>query len=309
MHFDLTDLRLFVKVHEAGTITGGAERVHMTLASASERIRGMEDELGVALLLRDRRGVRITPAGRTLLQHARALLLQVERMQGDLGEFSAGLKGQIRMLCNTSAMSEHLPDVLSGFLAQQPGISVDLEERSSNEIVEAVRAEACDIGLASDLVDFDGLQTFAFCPDPLAVIVPRDHLLAQSKSISLAQVADCDFVGLMAGSALQEHVAQHARRLGKRLNYRIRLRSFESICRVVGAGIGVGIVPRVVAQRCARSARISRLELTDAWAARHLVICVKRMDALPVQAQRLVAHLLAQDRAVRDNSSLPGRVR
>jgi DNA-binding transcriptional LysR family regulator len=103
---------------------------------------------------------------------------------------------------------------------------------------------------------------------------------------------DCAFVGLAEGSALQEHVARHARRLGQRLNYRIRLRSFESVCRVVGLGIGVGIVPQAVAARCARSAKVRRIALTDAWAARNLVLCVRHLDELPAHAQQLVQHVL-----------------
>lgn len=293
MRFDLTDLRLFLKVHEAGTITGGAEGTHITLASASERIRGMEDALGVPLLLRERRGVQLTPAGRTLLHHARLVLRQMDRMQGELSDYGTGLKGHVRLLCNTSALSEHLPEVLSSFLASHSGISIDLEERSSAEIVDAVRNDVCDVGMVSDSVELDGLQTFAFRPDPLTLVVSRDHALASRSSICLADVVDYAFVGLVEGSALQEHLAHHARRLGKRLSYRIRLRSFESICRVVGLGIGVGIIPQAVAVRCARVARIKRIALTDPWAVRNLVLCVRHLDELPVHAQQLVQHVLA----------------
>jgi DNA-binding transcriptional LysR family regulator len=293
MRFDLTDLRLFLHVHEAGTITGGAERSHMTLASASERVRGMEQALGVDLLVRAHRGVQVTPAGRTLVHHARLVLQQMDRLHGELAEYGAGLKGHVRLLCNTSALSEHLPQVLGSFLAAHAGIFVDLEERASSAIVAALRNELCDIGLVSDSVDLDGLQSFAFRADPLVLIVPRGHVLAQRKSMALSQVLDCAFVGLVEGSALQEHIAQQARRLGRRLNYRIRLRSFESVCRMVGEGIGLGIVPQAVALRNARSARLVRIALTDAWAARNLVLCVRDLDLLPGPAQQLVRHLLA----------------
>ncbi|MEG1770274.1 MAG: LysR substrate-binding domain-containing protein [Comamonas sp.] len=294
MRFDLTDLRLFLHVHEAGTITGGAERSHMTLASASERVRGMEEALGVALLLRERRGVQVTPAGRTLVHHARLVLQQMDRLQGELADYSAGLKGHVRLLCNTSALSEHLPQELGSFLARHPGICVDLEERASSEIVDALRNAVCDIGMVSDSVDLAGLQTFAFRADPpLVLVVPREHVLARRKALALSEVADCAFVGLAEGSALQAHITQHARRLGKRLNYRIRLRSFESVCRMVGEGIGLGIVPQAVAARHARSAGLARIALTDAWAARNLVLCVRDLDLLPGPAQQLVRHLLA----------------
>ena len=293
MRFDLTDLRLFLNIHEAGTITGGAERSFMTLASASERILGMEDTLGVPLLTRDRRGVQVTPAGRTLVHHARLVLQQMERMQGELGDYGRGFKGHVRLLCNTSALSEHLPQALSGFLSSHPGISIDLEERQSFEIVDAVRNDVCDIGVVSDAADLEGLETFPFGADPLVLVVPKNHALAQRAKTRLADVVDCAFVGLTEGSALQEHVAHHARRLGKHLNYRIRLRSLESVCRMVGLGIGVGIVPQAVAVRCARAAGIKRVALTDAWAVRNLVVCVRRLDRLPTHVQQVVEQILS----------------
>jgi DNA-binding transcriptional LysR family regulator len=293
MRFDLTDLRLFLNVHEAGTITGGADATHMTLASASERIRGMEDSLGVPLLLRERRGVQLTPAGRTLLHHAHLVIQQMERLQGELGDYGTGLKGHVRMLCNTSALSEHLPEVLSNFLAAHPRISVDLEERTSGDIVDALRNDVCDIGMVSDSVDLEGLEVFPFRADPLVLVVPQGHALTQRAAVSLSEVVNLAFVGLAEG-ALQEHIAQHARRLGKRLDYRIRLRSFESVCRMVGEGIGVGIVPQTVATRCARSAKVRRVALTDPWATRNLVLCVRKVDGLPAHAQQLLQHVLGE---------------
>ncbi|PZP26730.1 LysR substrate-binding domain-containing protein [Pseudomonas kuykendallii] len=292
MRFDLTDLRLFLNVHEAGTITAGAQRSHMTLASASERIRGMEELLGVALLERDRRGVEVTAAGRTLAQHARIVLQQMDRLRGDLGQYGRGLKGQVRLLCNTAALSEHLPEILGRFLRGNPQISLNLEEKLSYEIVDALRQGLCDLGIVSDATDVQGLQVFPFRHDPLDLVVPREHPLAGSRGIGLAEVSHYDFIGLVEGSALQDHVAHHARRLGKRLNYRVQLRSFESICRMVGQGIGVAIVPRTAAIRCARSMPIKRIALSDAWASRSLVLCVRSLDELPPHARLLAQYIL-----------------
>ncbi|SHH73302.1 DNA-binding transcriptional regulator, LysR family [Pollutimonas bauzanensis] len=292
MRFDLTDLRLFLNVQEAGTITAGAQRSHMTLASASERIKGMEEALGVALLVRDRRGVQATPAGRTLAHHARVVLQQMDRMRGELDGYGKGLQGHVRLLCNTSAMSEYLPEILGAFLTRHPRISIDLEERLSYEIADALRAGMADIGVVADSADLQGLETYAFRRDPLALIVAKGHELAQLSSASLAQVADHDFVGLVEGSALQEHVTHHARRAGKQLSYRVRLRSIDAVCRMVGQGIGIGVVPKTAAARCARSAGIKRLALTDAWASRNLMLCVRSADELPVYVKQMLRHLL-----------------
>jgi DNA-binding transcriptional LysR family regulator len=290
MRFDLTDLRLFLNVHETGSITAGAGRSHMTLASASERIRGMEDALGVLLLVREPRGVQVTPAGRTLVHHARLVLGQIDRMRGELDHYGAGLKGHVRVLCNTTALSEYLPPVLGAFLKDHPHISVDLEERLSHEIADALRAGACDIGVLADSADLHGLRTRIFRHDPLTLIVPRGHPLAAQSQVLLQDVAGHDFVGLVQGSALQEHIAHHARRSGRPLSYRVRLRSFDAVCRMVGQGVGVAIVPRAAALRYGRAAGVSRVALADPWAARDLVLCVR--DDLPAYADELVAYAL-----------------
>lgn len=294
MRFDLIDLRLFLNVYETGTITAAAAASHMTLASASERIRGMEEAIAAPLLVRDRRGARVTPAGRALVHHARLVLAQVDRMHDDLGEYGAGLRGHVRLLCNTSALSEHLPDVISSFLAEHTGISMDLEERTSDEIVDAVRNQLCDVGVVADSVDLDGLEHFVFRPDPLVLAVPRDHALSKKKSVDLAEVVQHPFVGLGAGSALHDHVTQQARRLGTSLDYRVRLRGFDSICRVVGRGIGLAIVPKAVCLRYARSAGIKMVSLSDPWAQRNLVVCMRHMQDLPDYVQQLIRYILAQ---------------
>lgn len=292
MAFDLTDLRLFANVVEAGTITAGADASCITLASASERIRGMEARLGIPLLLRDRRGVSLTPAGRTLLGHAVIVLQQVERMQGELGDHVSGLRGHVRLMCNSAALSDWLPDRLSGFLREHPGISVDLDERPSQSIADALRTSICDIGVLADSADTTGLQAFLLGTDPLVVVVPRGHAWARRARIEFAEVLTLDLVGLSAGSALDEHLAGHARRLGVRPRYRIRLGSFEAVCRMVGEGVGVGVVPRSVVQRCGRSARVGSIALGDAWATRSLVVCVRDLEALPAYTRELVAHVL-----------------
>lgn len=290
MRFDLVDLRLFMNICDTGTITGGADASFMTLASASERVRGMEDALGVPLFVRQHRGVSPTPAGQTLLHHARHVLRQIEHMHGELGEYGNGLKGHIRMLCNTSGLQEPLPALLGSYLARHPRLSIDLEERGSADTADAVRHGLCDIGLCSDAVPLDGLQVFDFRPDTLVLIAPQDHPIAARKTCSLAEASAYPFVG-MADSALQNLVTANARRAGVAISYRVRLRNLESVCAMVGQGIGLGIVPHAAAMKHRRSAQIRKISLQDAWAQRNLVLCVRNLDELPSHAQQFVRHL------------------
>lgn len=292
MRFDLTDLRLFVNVVEAGSLTAGAERTHLSLASASQRVLGMEETLGTPLLVRRKNGVQPTDAGHTLLAHARRVLDQVEQLRSELGVYGQGLQGRVRLLCNTSAMTQHLPRVLARFLAEHPRVSIDLQERPSEEIVEELRGGLADLGIVSDAVATAGLDCIVWAQDDLVLLVPRGDPLASRRSIALADAAQRDFVGLAAGSPLQEHVAAHARRLGQRLAYRIQVRSFEAVCAMVAQGIGVAVVPRAVLplQRAQRSA-LRALPLSDPWARRRLLVCSRAGAPLPRNAKLLLAAL------------------
>src|SRR4249919_4314474 len=291
MRFDLTDLSLFRHVVEAGSITGGAQRAHLALAAASTRIRHMEEVLGVALLTRGRAGVAPTPAGRTLLQHARAILRQAERLHDELGAFSGGIAGQIRVLSNTNALTEFLPEALSSFLSTHPNVSVDLEERLSDEIVGLIAEGVADLGIVAATVDASTLETYPFRKDRFVLVVARNHPLAKRSKISFADVLDHDFVGLDRAGALQRFLADKATRIGQPLRLRVQLRSFDAVCRLVECNVGIGIVPETTARRVARTMAIKPVTLSDPWAVRDLTICVKSHDELPAFAQQLVEHL------------------
>ena len=293
MRFDLTDLSLFRHVVEAGSITGGAERAHLALAAASTRIRNMEDALGAALLVRSRQGVTPTQAGRTLLAHARAILRQAERLREDLGAYSGGLAGQIRVLSNTNALTEFLPEALSSFLAAHPNVSVDLEERLSDEIVGLIAEGVGDIGIVAGTVDARRLTTYPFRSDRFVLVVAKDHPLARRAKVEFADTLDQDFVGLDRASAIQRFLGSKAANIGRPLKLRVQLRSFDAVCRLVECNVGVGVVPATTARRAAKSMAIKAVDLADPWALRDLTICIRDFAALPPYARQLVEHMRA----------------
>ncbi len=291
MHFDLVDLSLFRHVVEAGSITHGAERANLALAAASTRIRNMEESIGAALLVRGRQGVTATPAGRTLLQHARVILAQAQRLREDLGAYAGGLAGQVKLLSNTNALTEFLPEALSAFLTTHPQVSIDLEERLSDEIVSLVAEGVGDVGIVAGTVDTGRLETYTFRSDRFVLVVARGHVLGRRLKIGFADVLDHNFVGLDRASALQRFLADKASRIGRPLKLRVQLRSFDAVCRMVEAGVGLGIVPETTAQRASRTMAIATVALEDAWAARDLTLCIRSLKDLPPSARQLVEHL------------------
>ncbi|MEJ2409246.1 MAG: LysR family transcriptional regulator [Novosphingobium sp.] len=269
MRFDLTDLRLFLAVVDAGSITHGAAEVGLSLPAASERLRDMEATGEVILLIRGRRGIAPTEAGEMLAHHARMILHQMTKMQGDIGQFAKGLRS---------------------WMAAHPQIDVDLKERESGEIARSVGAGFAEIGVLSSAVETDNLILRPFAIDRLVCVVSREHPLAGNGQVRFADLLGDQFIG-MAGGALQDHIEGQASRLGTKMKMRVRLRSFQGICRMAGVGVGVGIIPESAAKRCQRSTRIAIIRLRDEWANRRLSLCVRDEAGLTPPAKALFDHL------------------
>ncbi len=292
---DLHDLQLFCHVAEAGSITSGAARANVALAAASTRIRGMETVIGTTLVERSRSGITLTPAGDALLVHARSLLAGADRMHEELGSYAGGAGGHVRILSNTNALTEFLPDVLGRFLGAYPGTTVDLQERLSDEIVGLIAEGVAEIGIVAGTVDTGSLQTFPFRSDRFVLVTPRAHELSRQKSVAFGDILGEEFVGLDRASALQRFLAVRANREGRRLRLRVQLRSFDAVCCVVEAGVGVGIVPATTANRAVQTLAIEVLALTDPWALRDLRICVRDLTTLSTRARQLVEQMISLD--------------
>ncbi|MDY1034894.1 LysR family transcriptional regulator [Stenotrophomonas sp. CFBP8980] len=291
MRMDLADLRLFLMVVEAGSITAGAERAHLALASTSERLRTMEAEAGITLLTRHPRGVTTTEAGEALAHHARLMLRQQSLLREELQEFASGARGTLHLYANTGALTTFLPGRLAPWMAARPRLHVDLKERTSKEIVRAVRGGQAEAGITSDAVDSAPLQLQPVADDPLLLIVPATHRLATRTSATFAEVLGDTFVALADGNALQEHIEENARALGRTLSPRIRMKTFEGVCEMVGHGIGIGIVPRSICRQHRRRYGFHAIALEDAWARRQLSLCFVRWNGLSRSMQSLLLHL------------------
>jgi len=289
MRFDIPDLRLFLAVAEAGSITHGAAAVNLSLPAASERLRDMEALGEVSLIQRGRRGVTLTRAGEALVSHARIILRHVSDMHDELAEHARGIRGTVRLLANTAAITEFLPAKLGAWLAEHPKVDINLTERPSADIIKGVAGGVADFGIVSDAVDRGELKCLPLTLDRLVVVMPRGHALAGARQIALAQVLGEDFVGF--AGALQDHIEEHAARAGRRLRPRVRLRTFESICRTVADGGGIGIVPQTAASRYRRSIPIATSQLNDTWASRRLLAVSRDHAELSPAARGFLVHL------------------
>jgi DNA-binding transcriptional LysR family regulator len=289
--FDPVTLRLFVAVCEERNIARAAEREAIVASAISKRVAALEEEFGVKLLVRGRRGIEPTAAGEVLLRQARDVLGIMGRMHVELSEFSGGVRGSVRVLASLSALAEFLPDDIGTFLAKYESVRVSLEERVSSEIVRGVREGSADFGVLWDAGELSGLQTIDYRVDHLSVIVHLTHPLAQRKRVRFDETLDHDAVGVLPGSNMEAMLRRYAAMAGKELLQRVQVSSIDAACRIVAANLGVAILPREVAQPYVQALQLRMVALSDAWATRRFVICMRSGDTLTATARLLVDHL------------------
>lgn len=295
MHFDLTDIRLLVLIAEANSLTGAAERAHMSLPAVSTRIKNLEESIGVKLLTRTSQGVVLTPAGQAFLHHARSVMRQLEHLRGDLQEYARGIRGHVRIFANTTAMTEFLPSVLSRYLATHPDVNIDLRERLSQDVVRAVSDGTTDIGLVAGNVHTEGLEVLPYRRDRLVLVTAPGHVLANRESAAFDETIEFDFVSLHENSAIHAFLHRAASRLNKPLKTRIEVGSFEAVCRMIESDVGIGVLPESAARRYVKTMQVRVVPLSDEWAVRNLQICIRSLDMLPGFARELVDMLIADN--------------
>lgn len=295
MRLDLADLQLFLCILDAGSISAGAARANLALASASERLRSIELDAGVALFERRPRGVVATQAGEALAHHARLILRQQAQLKGELRDFASGAQGTLHLHANTAALAEFLPRRLAPWLAERPRLHIELRERTSADIVRAIASGLVEAGVVADAVahsaEASGLRLQPVERDHLVLIAAPGHRLAGLGKLRLGDVLDQPFVGLAHGSALQESIETQARAAGHALALRIRMTTFTGLCEMVANGVGLAIVPQNVAARYRRRHGFRTLRLDEPWARRQLCLCWREWEALSTPMRSLLAHL------------------
>lgn len=288
MHFDLTDLRLFIQLAEAGSMTGASKQAHLSVASVSARLKSLEENMQARLIWRNHRGIELTPAGERLLKHARLILGQVDALKLSFqgGEDVTG--GHIRLVANTTTVTEILPEILARFLAEHPLVTVDLQERSNRDIVRFVVDGSADVSIVTGPIPLLDIQVLHFSTDKLVAVTPEGHPLARHRSITLRQMADYPFINMYQGSTLATFLHEKMEQSGKQFRARIQLYSFESICRMVEAGVGVGVVPDTAFRRYGKTMKLAVIPLNEPWVLRERCILVRDVELLPACATGLI---------------------
>jgi DNA-binding transcriptional LysR family regulator len=292
---DLTSLQLFLAIHEEGSLTRAAEREAIAVSAASKRLADMEGALGMALMVRTARGMTLTPAGESLLTHARRILLSVDKIGQELAEHAQGLRGYVRMVANLSAIVEFLPEDLRAFLNLHEQIRLDLEERPSGDVVKGVEDGFAEIGICSGDTDTRDLHSHLYRRDRIVLVMRHDHALAGRGRVPFADTLDFGHVGLHADSSINKRTHLASRASGRPLKTRIHVPGFDAVCRMAQVGMGLGVIPYEVFTAIGQPLGLVAVGIDEPWAERELRIVVREEKGLSPVTRALLAHLGAAE--------------
>lgn len=293
MRYDLLSLEIFLAVAELGGVTSASQRCHLAASAVSKRITELEEKVGAPLFIRNARGMQLTPAGRSLRHYAQQMLDMLKRMELELGEYGAGIKGHIRLHAITSALAQQLTLDIAGFLETYPQVRFDVEERSGAEVVRAVSEGRADLGIVGEHTPPLGLETALYRADEMVIAVAGGHPLASRKSIGFAEALSYEFIAPHPESSVHRLLTEQARLLGGEIKQRIRVSSFDSLCRMVSTNLGIGFIPRGVLRPYLRQFRLRALTLDERWANRSLFMVARSFDALDPTTGAFADHLCA----------------
>jgi DNA-binding transcriptional LysR family regulator len=288
---DLTSLRLFVAVCQEKNIARAAQREFIASSAVSRRIAEIEALIGLPVIQRQSRGIAVTPVGETVLRYALSIIASIEEMSAELSRFSTGAKGNVRVVANLSSIVQFLPEDIAAFNRVYPEVTIELEEENSGDVLRIVEEQRADFGICNPVAGAQAFEQVPYRADRLAVMVPASHRLAGQARIGFAELFDERFVGLRSESALTQLLAQQAALAGRELDVAMRVSSLDALCRMVHAGLGVGVVPEQVGQLYVEALDVCLLPLRDEWAARRLVLVMRERAQLTASAAALVGFL------------------
>lgn len=290
MRYELTDLRIFMAIANAKSLTNGAAEMHLTAPTASYRLKNLEAALGAALFNRTPKGMSLTAAGETVYRYCQVVLSNIDQLHGEMERYTAGVIGQIRVFANSSTLNQ-LPIPLSRYLAAYPNVNIDLEEHLSDETVRAVQENRADIGLVASVVHLRGLESIVYGHEELVLMTIPDHPLTQLERVTVDVALQYDVVSVGRNSSNFLYLQQIASSLGCHMNVRVHVPNFAAALRCVQQGVGITLVPRSVAEAAVKEKQAAMVRLDEPWTQRRQMIVARSMSELPDYTKAFIQYL------------------
>ena len=293
MRYELTDLKVFLAIAAARSLSGGAADMHLTAPSASYRLKNLEQAMGAPLFERTPKVMALTPAGLTVKRYADSILGNVERLNEEMKRHTDGVAGHIRVFANSSTLNALMP-TLSRFLLAYPNVNVELEERLSADVIRAIKDGSADIGLAAGEIDLHGVDAITYARDELVFAVPPGHALSAWEKIALDMALSHDLIGLGKKSSNHVFLANLAEQLGVTPKVRVHASSFADALVLVKEGIGIALLPLSVTKPAADGGQLCVVRVDAHWAQRPQHIMVQSLAALQAHERAFVDFVAQQ---------------
>lgn len=292
---DIPSLAIFVAAVEEKSLSKAAERENIVTSAASKRVAELERHLDRVLLHRHGRGVEPTPAGALLYQRAKAILRGVQLTEQAISGYSADGQAKIRLASNPSTILQFLPAVMNRFLAGRQDVSVDLLEAHSFDIPRMIAEGSVDIGIYHADHPVPGVTSMPFRRDRVGLVVPLGHPLTDRQELYLEDALDYDLLGYFPRHSLEQFLAYAGQTLSRPPNVKLQVSNFETRCRMIREGIGIGVVPEAIARNYLAAMGLVLLRLRDAWAERQFFVCVRDPEQLTAPVADLLQALVAPE--------------
>jgi DNA-binding transcriptional LysR family regulator len=292
MRLDLFSLKLFVDIVDLRSIGKGAAKNCIAVSAASKRMSDLEHTLGTQLLHRQSRGVVATEAGDILHKGVTDTLSRLQQVAAAVSEHANGRKRPVRIYSNLTSLVHYLPESLKAFTASHPTIAIELEEQPTAATLQAVSRGDADVGIVAPILPYPAnLVSFRYQVMRHVLVVPPDHALADQGSVTFDKAAVYHFIGMESDGGWDQLLRRVAEERGCEFRVRVRVNSFDGMCRMIASGLGVAIVPLPTAQLYGESAGLRLLTLDEPWADMPLDICSRDVATLTTGARLLLDHL------------------
>jgi DNA-binding transcriptional LysR family regulator len=247
---NLGRLQVLCEVLTRGSFSAAAEALSYSQSAVSQSIARLEAETGTTLVVRDRRGVRPTAAGATLVSHAETIFAQVDAAEAEVAAVLGIRTGRLRVASFPSAGATLMPLAVARFRQAHPDVALTLAEGEPEEIGPRLRAGELDLAL---LFEFPGvrerpaagLRSVTLLEDPMHVALPADHPLASKPALTLVDLSDQQWVQTAASSPCARHVVRSCLAAGFEPDVAFESDDYDTVQGLVAAGVGVALIPRL----------------------------------------------------------------
>ncbi|MCQ4159262.1 LysR family transcriptional regulator [Roseomonas sp. GC11] len=290
MAIDLDQIRTFVAVAEASSLTRASELMHLSLPAVSRRLSALEEELGITLITRTTRRVALTQTGREFLPRARRLLDELEESLLGIRETAARRRGLITLACIPTAAYYFLPVTIADFARRFPAVRVRVMDLSADGVIDMVASGGAEFGIGMEGAMHPDVEFKPLRRDPFVLACRHDHPLARRRRLRWADLEGEKLVGVSRRSGNRLILDRALLPQGIRPNWHYEAEHLSTSLGLAEAGLGVAVVPRLALPRSPHPVLVARpLEAPRIERATGLVL---RRGSSPAPATRALLDLL-----------------